>query len=104
MLSLVYTIKSELYPRTPDITPFIHSASNGFLPKLVYQLEEYGLPRMISKNIHVSHVMNLENDDIEIGTVIDRFKRIGYDRLVEKTMGLDAFDKWIIKYFYEGIE
>jgi hypothetical protein len=48
--------------------------------------------------------MNLENDDIEIGTVIDRFKRIGYDRLVEKTMGLDAFDKWIIKYFYEGIE
>ena len=104
LLSLVYTIKSELYPRTPDITPFIHSASNGFLPKLVYQLEEYGLPRMISKKIHVSHVMNLENDDIEIGTVIDRFKRIGYDRLVEKTMGLDAFDKWIIKYFYEGIE
>ena len=104
LLSLVYTIKCELYPNTPDITPFIHSASNAFLPKLVYQLEEYGLPRMISKKIHASCVINLESDDIEICTIISQFKQIGYQSLVERTVGLDAFDKWIIQYFYEGIE
>ena len=72
-LSIINLIKQAVYPNTPDISDFIHRASNAFLPKLVFQLEEYGLPRMISKKIHCSGIINLEDDSTEISSVIEKF-------------------------------
>ena len=103
VLSIINIIKQAIYPNTPDVSDFVHRASNAFLPKLVFQLEEYGLPRMISKKIHSSRMINLEDDSIEISTIIDKFKEIGLDNLLVSVKGLDAFDKYIIKYFYQGI-
>lgn len=103
ILSIINLIKQAVYPNSPDISEFIHRASNAFLPKLVFQLEEYGLPRMISKKIHSSKVINLEDDSMEISTVIDKFKEIGLSNLLESIKGLDTFDKFIINYFYQGI-
>ena len=103
VLSIINLIKQAVYPNTPDISEFIHRASNAFLPKLVFQLEEYGLPRMISKKIHSSGIINLEDDSIEIANVISKFKEIGYDKLVASVNRLDDFDGFIIKYFYQGI-
>ena len=103
VLSIINLIKQAVYPNTPDISEFIHRASNAFLPKLVFQLEEYGLPRMISKKIHSSGIINLEDDSIEIANVISKFKEIGYDKLVASVNRLDDFDEFIIKYFYQGI-
>ena len=103
-LSIINQIKQAVYPNTPDISDFIHRASNAFLPKLVFQLEEYGLPRMISKKIHSSRMINLEDDSIELSTIIDKFKEIGLKNLLVSVKGLDAFDKYIVKYFYQGIE
>ena len=103
VLSIINIIKQAIYPNTPDVSDFVHRASNAFLPKLVFQLEEYGLPRMISKKIHSSKMINLEDDSIEISTIIDKFKEIGLDNLLVSVKGLDAFDKYIIKYFYQGI-
>lgn len=102
-LSIINIIKQAVYPNTPDISGFIHRASNAFLPKLVFQLEEYGLPRMISKKIHTSRVINLEDDNLEISTIIDKFKEIGLANLLVYVKGLDVFDRYIIKYFYQGI-
>ena len=102
VLSIINLIKQAVYSNTPDISEFIHRASNAFLPKLVFQLEEYGLPRMISKKIHSSRVINLD-DSIEISTVIDKFKGIGLNNLLVFVNGLDDFDRFIIKYFYQGI-
>ena len=45
----------------------------------------------------------LEDDSIEISTLIDKFKEIGLDNLLVSVKGLDAFDKFIIKYLYQGI-
>ena len=103
VLSIINLIKQTVYPNTPDISEFIHRASNAFLPKLVFQLEEYGLPRMISKKIHSSGIINLEDDSIEIANVISKFKEIGFDKLVASVNRLDDFDGFIIKYFYQGI-
>lgn len=103
-LSVINLIKQAIYPNTPDISKFIHRASNAFLPKLVFQLEEYGLPRMISKKIHSSNMINLEDESVEISTIIDKFKKIGLSNLLEYVKGLDDFDRFIIKYFYQGIE
>lgn len=49
--SVINILKKLLDPLSPDISLFIGRAANAFLPKLVYQLEEYGLPRMISRKI-----------------------------------------------------
>jgi hypothetical protein len=50
LLNDVNVLLSELLPnKNTDISPFIFKTSNAFLPPIVYQLEEYGLPRMLTK-------------------------------------------------------
>ena len=86
-----------------DISPFIAKTSHAFLPKIVYQLEEYGLPRMISKQINNAKLIDLENNEQEINDVIQTFLELGIKQI--KTIHtLDEFDKYIIQYFYDGIK
>ncbi|KGE73663.1 DEAD/DEAH box helicase [Spirochaeta lutea] len=85
-----------------DISPFIFRISHAFLPKNVYQLEEYGLPRMISKKIHEAGLIDLENGEIEINTIIETFKKLGSGR-IKSIKSLDNFDNYVVDYFYEGI-
>ena len=86
-----------------DISPFIAKTSHVFLPKTVYQLEEYGLPRMISKQINNAKLIDLENNEQEINDVIQTFLELGIEQI--KTIHtLDEFDKYIIQYFYDGIK
>lgn len=59
-LSMINLLKKSYNPTSPDISLFIGKAANAFLPKLVYQLEEYGMPRMISRKIQDSGLINLE--------------------------------------------
>ena len=76
--------------------------TNAFLPKLVFQLEEYGLPRMISKKIQRSGLVNLEDDNKEINAVIMEYNRIGIDKVLS-ICRLHPFEDYIIRYFYDGI-
>ncbi len=87
-----------------DISKFIKWCSNAFLPKVVFQLEEYGLPRMISKKLHLSKVIDFYKSEITIHNVIEEFNQIGKNNLFEKTPDLDDFDKYILDYFFEGIK
>lgn len=103
ILSVIYTIKSALYEDTADIRQFIKRATNAFLPKNVYELEEYGLPRMLSKKIHNANLINLEDEDIPISKVIKRIKEIGLDIIISKCHPLHPFDIYILKYFFDGI-
>jgi hypothetical protein len=60
----VNTVYRNLNPDTlVDISPFIYKLSHAFLPASVYQLEEYGMPRMIAKKIHQSGVINLTHEN-----------------------------------------
>lgn len=86
-----------------DISPFIAKASNAFLPPNVYLLEEYGLPRMLSKKIHEAGIINLEDQDTTIDVIIDKFNKIGFDSIKEQITTFSEFDLYILKYFYEGI-
>lgn len=104
VLNVINILKKNIHPNSPDISHFISKASNAFLPKLVYQLEEYGMPRMISRKIHDSKLINLENNQTELSEIIDKFKEIGQETLIEKLdSNLLPFDKYVIRYFYEGI-
>lgn len=102
-LSVINILKKSFDPTSPDISLFIGRAANAFLPKLVYQLEEYGLPRMISRKIQNSICINLEDDSVEISEIIKQFNNIGREKVIQGLNNLLPFDKFIINYFYDGI-
>lgn len=105
LLGDVHTIYNRMNPSSPvDLTPAIARLSHAFLPPIVYQLEEYGLPRMISRKIHLAGVINLEDQSGEVHEVVNRFRTIGRDSLARLVGDLDEFDLYILHYFYEGIE
>jgi len=86
-----------------DISPFIFKVSHAFLPPVVYQLEEYGLPRMISRKLHDANVIDFEREDIDLHDIIDLFLSVSPQYIVSNVPKLDKFDIFILSYFYEGI-
>lgn len=89
--------------RNIDIAPFIAKISNAFLPPTVYLLEEYGLPRMVSKKIHKSGAINFQDKSSSLHDTINKFNSIGLDYICNNVKSLDDFDIYILEYFYEGI-
>ncbi|MCR2828993.1 hypothetical protein NR402_01635 [Acidithiobacillus ferrooxidans] len=89
--------------RAVDLGPAISRISHAFLPPVVHQLEEYGLPRMISRKIHSAGIINMENLGDDVYNAIRHFRSIGIDELVRNVGDLDDFDVYIMKYFYDGI-
>lgn len=104
LLKDVNTLQKEILKhKNYDISRFVTWASHAFLPSVVYQLEEYGLPRMITKKIHNAKVIDFVASDLDIHNAIELFKTIGKDFIVN-AVELDEFDKYILDYFYEGIK
>lgn len=103
-INCVNTLQKEvLNLKNVDISPFASKLSYAFLPKNVYLLEEYGLPRMISKKIQLSGLVNIENNDRNLHSIIDNFNELTYENVIQKVKNLDNFDKYILKYFFKGI-
>lgn len=102
-IAVIDIIRQEIYSNQVSIASFAHKISNAFLPKLVFQLEEYGLPRMISKKMHKAHIVNLENDSEEISVVIKKLNDMGYENIVNKIPNLEPFDIYVLKHFMNGI-
>jgi len=86
-----------------DISPFISKCSHAFLPQNVFQLEEYGLPRMISKKIQNSGVFDFLDQDTNLHSAISQINEMGIDYIFESVGSLDHFDKYILEYFFDGI-
>ncbi|MCL2484594.1 MAG: DEAD/DEAH box helicase [Endomicrobia bacterium] len=86
-----------------DISPFVFKLSNAFLPKIVYALEEYGLPRMISRKIQNSNIINFEDENLTIHDVIVKFNGIGFEIMKSKIQDIHPFETYILEYFYNGI-
>jgi len=104
LLSDVNILQKEiLEDKDYDISRFVSLASHAFLPSVVYQLEEFGMPRMISKKIHNNNLINFYDKELNIHSVLNLFNEIG----IEKTLSiktLSTFDSYIIEYFYDGIK
>lgn len=66
------------------------------------RLLRYGLPRMISKKIQLSGLINFEDPSSDLFSTIRIFQIIGYERF-SKTDGLSAFDKYVLRFFFTGI-
>jgi hypothetical protein len=104
LLKDVNTLQKEiLKSKNYDISKFIGYVSHAFLPSVVFQLEEYGLPRMISKKIFNARLINFYDVDLTIHSAIEQFNYLGIDEVL-KIRDLDDFDKYIITYFFDGIK
>ncbi len=85
-----------------DISPFIVRMSRAFLPSAVYHLEEYGLPRMISKKIHAAGLINFLDPEMDLLAALERFNRLGLEAVLAiKSLG--PFDRYVVKFFFDGI-
>lgn len=85
-----------------DISPFIAKMKTAFLPPVVLQMEEFGLPRMISRKIHNAGLINFEDKELTSKKVIEQFINIGKERICQIDT-LDSFDKYVVDFFYDGI-
>lgn len=103
LLKDVNVLQKEILKNGTDISRFITWISYAFLPPVVYQLEEYGLPRMITKKIHEAKLINFYDRELTIHKAVDVFNEIGLEGLY-KYVQLDRFDRYIVEYFYEGIK
>ncbi|WP_322406011.1 DEAD/DEAH box helicase [Idiomarina sp. PL1-037] len=104
LLNEINIIQMELFPtNNVDISPFIAKVGYAFLPPNIYKLEEYGLPRMISKKIHESGYIDLKDEEKPIHDILDDFRRAGVEKILTCSDSLDSFDKYIINHFFEGI-
>lgn len=99
----INAINREVFGSSIDVSPFAAKAAHAFLPVLVYQLEEYGLPRTISRKIQDSGLVDLESEEKSIHDVISEFIEVGLEKIA-RIQSLDAFDRFVLDYFFEGIE
>lgn len=102
LINDINILQKEILNNGIDVTPFISKVSHAFLPSVVYQLEEYGLPRMISRKLHQNKIIDFLDEELNIHNTIERFHEIGKENLLSLQF-IDAFDKYIIGYFYDGI-
>ena len=85
-----------------DISSFITRVSRAFLPGAVYHLEEYGLPRMISRKIHKSGLIDFDDPNMDLQGAIERFRELGIGAVLA-VKSLDAFDRYVVQFFFDGI-
>ncbi|EDN5834520.1 helicase, partial [Campylobacter coli] len=107
LFSDINTLQKILYPEKEiDISSFVTKLSNVFLPSVVYTLEEFGLPRIISKKLHECGFINFENKELTLEQALDKFKEHTADDIInilkEKNL-YDDFEDYILNYFYEGL-
>lgn len=95
-------IQKRILDIAVDIEPFIMKIRSAFLPSVVFLLEEFGLPRMISRKIYDSHLVDFEENGLTTQGAIEQLVDKMNDVYSIET--LDIFDKYILDYFYQGIK
>jgi hypothetical protein len=92
LLNDINVLQKEISPEHKiDISPFIARLSKAFLPSCVMELEEYGLPRMLAKKIHVSGLVNFEDENLDLHSAIDQLRELR-PKILGEIEGLGVFD------------
>lgn len=87
-----------------DISPFLSRLSSAFLPRFVYDLEEYGLPRMIARKLSEAGLVDFESTEFSFHQLLENLNQLGIDGLRQATPNLSTFDLYLLKYFLDGIK
>ena len=103
MISDAFVLYQLVSNTQEKIDYFLFRMRFAFLPKLVYELEEYGLPRMVSKKIQSTGLIDLTEDSQSLNEILDKLRVIGEENICSSG-NFDDFDKYFIHYFYQGIQ
>lgn len=103
ILSDINTMNLLIDDEAIDISPFLSKLSSAFLPKYVYDLEEYGLPRMVAKKLSQSRVIDFSSSEFSFHELLKRFNFLGFENIKKSTPQLTNFDCYLLQYFLEGI-
>ena len=104
LLGDISTIQRKILEQdAADISTFIAKVSSAFLPKVVHQLEEYGLPRCLARKLHDSGVIDFENLDLDIYEAIRILKENRMVIMDSPLYEYDTFDQYVFDYFFEGV-
>jgi len=104
ILNDVNVLLSEMIPyKNTDISPFIFKTSHAFLPPIVYQLEEYGLPRMISKKLHIPLHIDFMSDSLNLHSVIVKLKDCNTMFGIANSINANKIERYIIDHFIDGV-
>lgn len=95
-------LQQVILRRGIDISSFKTKLSSAFLPPVVYALEEYGLPRMISRKIQDSGLIDFEDQSLNLKGAISIFHQIGC-KTIQESLGLEKFECYLLEYFFDGI-
>lgn len=103
LLSDINILQKELLKdKNYNISRFVNHTAHAFLPSVVYQLEEFGLPRMISRKIHFGKLIDFYDKNLDIHRALELFNVIGLGGIAGRIQ-LSEFDIYILEYFYDGI-
>ena len=103
LLNDVNIIQMEIFPaHNIDISPFIARLSKAFLPSCVMDLEEYGLPRMLTRKIHAAGLVNFESEELALHSALDLLRGM-QSEIFERVKDFDSFDKYVLDFFFDGI-
>lgn len=95
-------LQKSILPDGFDISGFAYNVSHAFLPAAVYELEEYGLPRMISRKIQSAGIIDFNNPEMTFEKSLVILKQVGA-QAIKSIETVDEFDKYLIDYFFEGV-
>ncbi|MGE0773917.1 MAG: hypothetical protein AB7L36_02610, partial [Sphingomonadaceae bacterium] len=102
LLSDINELHKMIVNPSIDIGGFIGKISHAFLPPAVHNLEEYGLPRMISRKLHRAGYIDFSQADLDLRSALNLFRRRGLEAAL-KVETLSAFDRYILRFFFHGI-
>jgi len=102
LLSDINELHKMIVNPSIDIGGFIGKISHAFLPPAVHNLEEYGLPRMISRKLHRAGYIDFSQADLDLRSALNLFRRSGLEAAL-KVETLSAFDRYILRFFFHGI-
>ncbi len=103
VFSDINTMNRMVNSQNIDISPFISKIGHAFLPPVVSDLEEYGLPRMISRKLQDANFINFENPELHLHDALDFLQRSGLDEIKRRTESLTQFDEFLLRHFLDGI-
>lgn len=102
LLSDVNELHKMIINPSVDIGGFIGRVSHAFLPPAVYHLEEYGLPRMISRKLHDARYINFSSADLDLKSALHVFQKNGLEAAL-RIETMTPFDRYILRFFFSGI-
>ena len=101
-LNDINILNNIILNKNVDISHFISKLSNVFLPQRVFELEEYGFPRMLSRKIHKVGIIDMENQNTTLHEIIDVFTKLTLQGLLDKCE-FSNFEQYILGFFFTKV-